>query len=72
MRLCYRPLIHGLRFVAFAILGVEGHLYDAPGPGAVVNYDIEFLNDGASYYFVPDVDGNVPIMFPGRLLIKCD
>jgi hypothetical protein len=47
-----------LRFVAFAALGVKGHLYDSPG-GNVVDYENLSLADLANnYYFSPE--GNAP------------
>jgi len=53
-RLSLRPL-KWLRFVAFAVLGVKGHLYDSPG-GNVVDYGILSLADLANdyYYFSPE------------------
>ncbi|KAI0291867.1 hypothetical protein BC826DRAFT_465994 [Russula brevipes] len=55
-RLSLRPL-KWLRFVAFAVLGVKGHLYDSPG-GNVVDYGILSLADLANdyYYFSPEVE----------------
>ncbi|KAI0291859.1 hypothetical protein BC826DRAFT_1186743 [Russula brevipes] len=52
-RLSLRPL-KWLRFVAFAVLGVKGHLYDSPG-GNIVNYGHVSLADLAdNYYFSPE------------------
>ncbi|KAI0291863.1 hypothetical protein BC826DRAFT_911984 [Russula brevipes] len=52
-RLSLRPL-KWLRFVAFAALGVKGHLYDSPG-GNIVNYGHVSLADLAdNYYFSPE------------------
>ncbi|THH15989.1 hypothetical protein EW146_g4564 [Bondarzewia mesenterica] len=63
-RLSVRPL-KWLRFVAYAIMGVQGELYHMPGPseleGEVVNYAEPSVNHLQSeYYFVPSrflVDG---------------
>ena len=65
-RLSLRPL-KWLRFVAFAVLGAKGDLFDGPVPGSnVVNYESVSHDELAEnyYYFVPD--GN-PLMFPAAL-----
>ncbi|KAI0291825.1 hypothetical protein BC826DRAFT_911990 [Russula brevipes] len=58
-RLSLRPL-KWLRFVAFAVLGVKGHLYDSPG-GNVVDYGVLSPANLAKdyYYFSPEVDDRI-------------
>jgi len=54
-RLSLRPLKY-LRFVAFAICGVTGHLALMPD-GPALDYDVTDLDDSDDYYYTPD--GNV-------------
>ncbi|KAF8124596.1 hypothetical protein EV363DRAFT_1540456 [Boletus edulis] len=51
-RFSRRPL-KWLRFVAFAVLGAKGDLFDAPN-GNIVNYDTVSVTNADSYYFFPD------------------
>ena len=65
-RLSLRPL-KWLRFVAFAVLGAKGDLFDGPVPGSnIVNYESVLHAELAEnyYYFVPD--GNA-LMSPAAL-----
>jgi hypothetical protein len=57
-RLSLRPL-KWLRFVAFAVLGVKGDLYDSPAATDVVDYGILDLADNY-YYFSPQGDALAP------------
>jgi hypothetical protein len=60
-RLSLRPL-KWLRFVAFAALGVKGHLYHSPGSN-IVDYENVSLADLAdNYYFNPE--GDAPHLQP--------
>ncbi|KAF8431058.1 hypothetical protein L210DRAFT_3508028 [Boletus edulis BED1] len=61
-RFSLRPL-KWLRFVAFAVLGAKGDLFDAFGAGRnIVNYDTVSVTDADGYYFFPD--GNSSCLQP--------